>query len=191
MTTWEKGSLHYSSFVRGISRSPTVSPHKRPVIRRFRVFLAVSLNKLLSCSLSYSCCVAGPCITTAIWRCRNPFSEWQHSFQWKLQCHWLKGLRQHHVAAVIQDTGDLSRHDAHHSCDITVMSFCPSKHRKHKCTCLSLTRNGNVLSMKFSSLVAMAELCHFNNLRCSLWRKFHQNDSISFSLLPNNLRWRQ
>ena len=32
----------------------------------------------------------GPCITTAIWRCRNPFSQWQRSFQWKLCFHWLK-----------------------------------------------------------------------------------------------------
>ena len=26
----------------------------------------------------------------AIWRCRNPFSQWQRSFQRKLRSHWLK-----------------------------------------------------------------------------------------------------
>ena len=36
--------------------------------------------------------VPGPCITTAIWRCRNPFSQWQRSLQWKLRSHWLKLL---------------------------------------------------------------------------------------------------
>ena len=24
---------------------------------------------------------------------RNPFSQWQHNFQWKLRSHWLKVLR--------------------------------------------------------------------------------------------------
>ena len=43
------------------------------------------------------------CITTAIWRCRRNFSQWQRSFQWKLRTHWLKVLRQDHVAVVIQD----------------------------------------------------------------------------------------
>ena len=47
----------------------------------------------------------GPCITTAIWHCRKHFSQWQHSFQWKLRSHWLKFLRQRHVALVIQDPG--------------------------------------------------------------------------------------
>ena len=31
-----------------------------------------------------------PCITTAIWHCRKTFSQWEHSFHWKLCCHWLK-----------------------------------------------------------------------------------------------------
>ena len=31
-----------------------------------------------------------PCITTANWRCRKFFSQWQHSFEWKLCSHWLK-----------------------------------------------------------------------------------------------------
>ena len=44
----------------------------------------------------------GPCVTTAIWRCRNPFSQWQRSFQRKLRSHWLKLLRQRHVAVVRQ-----------------------------------------------------------------------------------------
>ena len=29
-------------------------------------------------------------LLTAIWRCRNSFSQWQRSFQWKLRCYWLK-----------------------------------------------------------------------------------------------------
>ena len=36
---------------------------------------------------------AGPCLITAIWRCRNPFSQWQRIFQRKLRSHWLKFLR--------------------------------------------------------------------------------------------------
>ena len=44
----------------------------------------------------------GPCLTTAIWRCRKPFSQWQPSFQRKLRSHWLKFLRQRHVAVVRQ-----------------------------------------------------------------------------------------
>ena len=44
----------------------------------------------------------GPCLATAIWWCHNPFSQWECSFQRKLHSHWLKFLRQHHVAVVIQ-----------------------------------------------------------------------------------------
>ena len=47
----------------------------------------------------------GPCITTAIWRGRNNFSQWPRSFQRKLRCQWLKFLRQRHVAVVIQVPG--------------------------------------------------------------------------------------
>ena len=43
--------------------------------------------------------VTGLCLTTAIWRCRKPFNQWQ---QRKLRCHWLKFLRQRHVAVVGQ-----------------------------------------------------------------------------------------
>ena len=42
----------------------------------------------------------GPSLTIAIWRCRNPFSQWQCSFQKKLHPHWLKFLRQRHVAVI-------------------------------------------------------------------------------------------
>ena len=45
---------------------------------------------------------SGPCLTTVIWRCRNPFSQWQRSFQRKLRSHWLKFLRRRHVAVVRQ-----------------------------------------------------------------------------------------
>ena len=44
----------------------------------------------------------GPCLTTAIWRCRKNSSQWQRRFQWKLHFHWLKFLRQRHVAVVRQ-----------------------------------------------------------------------------------------
>ena len=48
--------------------------------------------------------IQGPCacLTPAVWRCRKPFSQWQHSFQRKLCPHWLKSLRQRHVALVRQ-----------------------------------------------------------------------------------------
>ena len=41
----------------------------------------------------------GSCFSKASWRCRNPFSQWQHIFPWKLFSHWLKVLRQHHYSA--------------------------------------------------------------------------------------------
>ena len=47
----------------------------------------------------------GPCLTTAIWRCRKNSSQWQLSFQWKLDSHWLKFLRQRHVTIVRQGPG--------------------------------------------------------------------------------------
>ena len=40
----------------------------------------------------------GPCLTTATWRCRKNFSQWERSFLWKLRSHWLKGLRQRQIA---------------------------------------------------------------------------------------------
>ena len=51
-------------------------------------------------------CIHGPCLTTAIWRCRKNSSQWQRSFQWKLYSHWLKFLRQRHVAVVRQAVPD-------------------------------------------------------------------------------------
>ena len=47
----------------------------------------------------------GPCLTTAILRYRKNSSQWQRSFQWKLHSHWLKFLRQRHVAVVRQGPG--------------------------------------------------------------------------------------
>ena len=41
-----------------------------------------------------------PCITTAIWPCHNPFSQWQRSFQWKLRSHRLKVLRRIWVKSI-------------------------------------------------------------------------------------------
>ena len=51
--------------------------------------------------------VIGPCLTKAIWRCRKPFTQWQRSFQRKLRSHWLKFLRQRHVAVVWQGLAPL------------------------------------------------------------------------------------
>ena len=48
----------------------------------------------------------GPCLTTAI--LRNPSNQWQRSFQRKLRSHWLKLLRQRHVAVVRQSPGRVS-----------------------------------------------------------------------------------
>ena len=45
---------------------------------------------------------AGPCLTTATWRCRKNFSQWECSFHWKRRCHWLEFLRQHQIAVVRQ-----------------------------------------------------------------------------------------
>ena len=60
----------------------------------------------------------GPCLTTAIWRCHKNASQWQHSFQWKLCSHWLKFLRQRHVAVVRQGPGHFSM-ASYGSCAIT------------------------------------------------------------------------
>ena len=38
-------------------------------------------------------CIPCPCIITATWHSRKTFSQWEHSFHWKLCSHWLKGLR--------------------------------------------------------------------------------------------------
>ena len=48
----------------------------------------------------------GPCLTTEIWRCRKPFSQWQRSFQRNLHSLWLKFLRQRRVAVVRQGPDD-------------------------------------------------------------------------------------
>ena len=48
---------------------------------------------------------SGIWLTTMIWRCRKPFGQWQRSFQRKLRSHWLKFLRQRHVAVVKQGLG--------------------------------------------------------------------------------------
>ena len=47
----------------------------------------------------------GPCFTTATWRCRKNFSQWERSFHWKLRRHWLKFLRQRQIAVVRQGPG--------------------------------------------------------------------------------------
>ena len=49
--------------------------------------------------------VPGPSLTTATWRCRKNFSQWECSFHWKLCCHWLEFLRQRQIAVVGQGPG--------------------------------------------------------------------------------------
>ena len=53
----------------------------------------------------------GPCLTTATWRCRKNFSQWECSFLWKLRCHWLEFLRQRQIAVVRQGPGSLHHQD--------------------------------------------------------------------------------
>ena len=78
--TW-KCFPHYWLFMRGIDWSPVDSlAHKEP----------------------------GPCRATVTWCCRKNFSQWEHSFLWKLCCHWLKGLWQRQIAVVRQDPVKLS-----------------------------------------------------------------------------------
>ena len=45
---------------------------------------------------------SGPCLTTAIWRCHSPFSQWRCSFERKMRSHWLKFLWHCHVTVVKQ-----------------------------------------------------------------------------------------
>ena len=74
-----------------------------------------------------TCHDPGPCITTAIWRCRETLSQWECSFHWKLRCHWLKGLWQRHIAVVIQGL---------------VLKWVELSHRPYKApTCHKLTLN--------------------------------------------------
>ena len=47
-------------------------------------------------------CPPGPCLTTVIWGCHKKFSQWEHSFLWKLCCHWLKGVWQRQITIVRQ-----------------------------------------------------------------------------------------
>ena len=73
-----------------------------PCIHILLFFNTQSRTYPFSITLQYT---QGSCITTVIWRCCNPFNQWQHSFQWKLRCLWLKFLRQCCVAIVMQDPG--------------------------------------------------------------------------------------
>ena len=51
--------------------------------------------------------VTGPCLTTATWRSRKNFNQWERNFLWKLRCHWVKGLRRRQIAVVRQGPGNL------------------------------------------------------------------------------------
>ena len=59
--------------------------------RSFWMKSAPPLVKLLATETDH-------CHNTATRHCRNLFSQWQGNFQWKLHSHWLKVLRQCHVA---------------------------------------------------------------------------------------------
>ena len=49
-------------------------------------------------------CIAGLGISSATWHCRKNCSRWQHSFNWKLCCNWLKWLRQRQIANTTNST---------------------------------------------------------------------------------------
>ena len=72
----------------------------------------------------------GPCLITAIWRCRKPFSRWQHSFQRKLRSHWLKFLWQHHVTIVRQGPGEgwLDSSPKYHQAPVIYITNCVWAH---------------------------------------------------------------
>ena len=85
-------------------------------------------------------CFSGPCLTTAIWRCRNPFSQsiclcrnpfsqWHRRFQRKLRSHWLKFLRQRHIAVVRQGPGRNGSFFQRHMCD-----FSPQRGNYETCS---------------------------------------------------------
>ena len=63
---------------------------------------------------------SGPCLSTAIWRCRKNSSQWQRSFQWKLYSYWLKFLRQRHFEVVRQGPGVHFRRRS--KCTVRVLS---------------------------------------------------------------------
>ena len=68
----------------------------------WRLWWTVSQHLYISIRPGIRCPSPGPCLTTAIWCCRKNSSQWQRSFHWKLPSHWLKFLRQRHVAVVRQ-----------------------------------------------------------------------------------------
>ena len=66
---------------------------------RYLTSLASLLGACIRIDWSHN---AGPSLTTATWRCRKYFSQWERSFLWKLCYHWLRGLRQRQIALVRQ-----------------------------------------------------------------------------------------
>ena len=54
--------------------------------------------------------------TRALYCWCSPHSQWQHSFQLKLRSHWLKGLRQRHIAVVIQGQEPLPQYIPRNMC---------------------------------------------------------------------------
>ena len=62
-------------------------------------------SRILVNTGSGDCLPPGPCLTTAIWRCRNNFSQWECSFHWKLRGHWLEFLRQRQITVARQGPG--------------------------------------------------------------------------------------
>ena len=83
-------------------------PSQRPVTRIFDAFFDLRLNKRLyyysDLTLSQS------------------FSQWQHSFQWNLRSHWLKVLRQCHIAVEIQGPYALLMYECK-SCTYCINAF--------------------------------------------------------------------
>ena len=61
------------------------------------------------------------------WPGCKTFSQWERCFLWKLCCHWLKGLRQHEIAVVIQSLGVSS-----YGTDIVLAQYTPSSWWRHQ-----------------------------------------------------------
>ena len=66
---------------------------------------------LATCRKKVSNTGPGLCLTTATWRCRKNFIQWECSFHWKLHCHWLEFLRQRQIAVVRQGPASLHLED--------------------------------------------------------------------------------
>ena len=75
----------------------------RGIYRKYRC--RGSWQTLVAWTGDWSWWNTGLCLTIVTWRCRKNFSQRECSFHRKLRCHWLKFLRQRHIAVVRQGPG--------------------------------------------------------------------------------------